>query len=72
VSALTLQLLSWIASRPRTYAEAMDAWRSNCPRHSVWEDALVDRLIEVDSSGGTMDQSAVRLTSAGRAILDRH
>jgi hypothetical protein len=72
VSALTLQLLSWVASRPRTYSEAMDAWRSTCPRHSVWEDAMIDRLIEVDMSGGAMDQSAVRLTAAGKAVLDQH
>src|SRR5262245_30921641 len=29
---LTLELLRWIDSRPRTYAEAMEAWRSTCPR----------------------------------------
>jgi hypothetical protein len=31
VSAPTLELLAWIAARPRTYAEAMEAWRSDCP-----------------------------------------
>jgi len=25
----------------------MEAWRSNCPRHSVWEDAILEGLIEV-------------------------
>ena len=29
--ALTLQFLAWIAESPRTYAQAMDAWRSTCP-----------------------------------------
>ena len=68
--ALTLELLTWISSRPRTYAEAMEAWRSNCPRHSVWEDSLADGLIEVASGGDTLDQSAVALTAKGRAMLD--
>ena len=28
VSPTTLEFLTWIAHRPRTYAEAMDAWRT--------------------------------------------
>ena len=39
-AGLRLQFLSWVAASPRTYAEAMDAWRTSCPRLSVWEDAL--------------------------------
>jgi hypothetical protein len=66
---LTLELLTWIASRDRTYAEAMDAWRSNCPRHPVWEDALAGGLIQVVESGETMDESKVILTAAGKAVL---
>jgi hypothetical protein len=41
VSLLMLEFLTWVSSRPRTYAETMGAWRSTCPRHTVWEDALV-------------------------------
>jgi len=33
---------TWVLSRPRTYAEAMEAWRSHCPRHTVLDDALGD------------------------------
>jgi hypothetical protein len=69
VSLLLLQFLDWVSSRPRTYAEAMDAWRSSCPRHTVWEDALIDGLIQVES-GGPEQQSEVTLTARGRAILD--
>jgi hypothetical protein len=61
-SPLTLELLAWISSRPRTYAEAIDAWRSNCPRHPVWDDALSDGLVRVSRSG-------VVLTAAGEAAL---
>ena len=27
MSTLTEQFLAWVADRPRTYAEAMEAWR---------------------------------------------
>jgi hypothetical protein len=69
VSPLVIEFLSWIASRPRTYAEAMDAWRSHCPRHPVWDDALNDGLIEVGGRGGPGQPSIVALTPKGRALL---
>jgi hypothetical protein len=69
VSLLTLEFLKWISSRPRTYSEAMEAWRSTCSRNSVWEDALIDGLIQVEG-GNTMNQSKVILTARGRAVLD--
>ena len=68
MTALTLEFLTWIARRPRTYAEAMEAWRSNCPRQSVWEDALLDGLIQVDN-GASMNDSYVRLTPLGEAAI---
>ncbi len=69
VTLLTLEFLAWTASRPRTYAEAMEAWSSRCPRNSVWEDALTKGLIQVGSAE-TMGQSKVILTPRGRAVLD--
>jgi hypothetical protein len=68
-SPLLLQFLDWVASRPRTYAEAMDAWRTSCPRLTVWEDALIEGLIQV-VSGGPAQPSAVTLTPRGKALLD--
>lgn len=68
---LTLELLNWVSVCPRTYAETMEAWRTTCPRHSVWEDALADGLVEVVDSGKTMGQSAVMLSALGRAVLNR-
>jgi len=71
VSRLTLDLLEWIASRPRTYTETMEAWRTNCPGFPIWEDAVDDGLVWVESQSGTpMDQTRVLLTAHGRAILD--
>ena len=63
-NALLLELLTWISSR-RTYGETMEAWRTNCPRHSVWEDALIAGLVRLD--GGAQE---VVLTSQGRALLN--
>lgn len=60
--APTVELLSWIASRPRGYVESIEAWKSNCPRLAVWDDAVTAGLIRV--SNGT-----VTLTPAGQALL---
>lgn len=68
--ALTLQFLDWVDARPRCYAEAMEAWRSTCPRLSIWEDALRDGLVRLDrGDAGTMQQSKVTLTLKGRELL---
>jgi hypothetical protein len=65
---LTIQLLEWVADRPRTYAEAIDAWKSNCPRLSVWDDATIDGLIRANRDDGA--ELTVELTAAGRALLE--
>ena len=48
---LTLQFLSWVEERPRTYGDAMDRWRTSCPRLSIWEDACIDGLVEFGAGG---------------------
>ncbi len=68
MSPPVLELLEWISRRPRTYADAMDAWRTTCPRHSAWEDALLDGLIEVIESSDALP-SLVFVTSRGQALL---
>jgi len=68
---LTLQFLTWVADRPRTYGEAMDRWRTTCPRLSIWEDALIEGLVQIENRAGMpRDASAVTLTRRGRALLD--
>jgi hypothetical protein len=64
VPAPTLQLLMWIGEQPRSYAETMEAWRTSCPRLSVWEDAVADELVRVD-------RGRVLLTAAGRDLVGR-
>jgi len=71
VRSLTLDFLAWIASQPRSYAEAMEAWRTSCPRFTIWEDAIDDGLIRVESNGTRLGQATVVLTPRGRAVLDK-
>jgi hypothetical protein len=68
ITLLQRQLLEWIAHRPRSYAETMEAWRSSCPRLSVWEDSLIDGLVQVIERA--CNQAVVELTERGRAILE--
>jgi len=64
VSTPTLELLEWVARRPRSYGETMEAWRTHCPRLSVWDDAVIDGLVRVADR-------RVLLTTRGQAFLGR-
>ena len=65
-----LEFLGWVAARPRTYADAMEAWRTSCPRLSAWEDATNDGLVRVEQGAATRHAEAiVRLTERGAAFL---
>ena len=46
--ALILDLIEWVAARERTYEDTMDAWRTSCPRLTVWEDSIDRGLITVE------------------------
>ncbi|MYZ50465.1 hypothetical protein [Propylenella binzhouense] len=69
-AALMRDLLAWIALRPRSYGEAIDAWRTNCPRMPVWEDALESGLLRVEA-GGAMRARQVVVTAKGAALIGR-
>jgi hypothetical protein len=69
VNSLLLEFLTWIASRPRTYNEAMEAWQSHCPRQTIWEDAIIEGLIEFHRSGSRSDPE-IALTPRGKALLN--
>jgi hypothetical protein len=62
VNALTVEMLTWFGSREVTYAEAIDAWHSHCPRLTIWEDALADELIRIE-------RGVVTVTERGRVAL---
>jgi|SRR5579862_5117419 len=65
MTPLVLELLAWIAAKPRSYGETMAAWRSSCPQASVWEDATSAGLVEVVSGGNGLDAAVVRLDARG-------
>jgi hypothetical protein len=56
------ELLLWLGERPRSYEDTIEAWRSNCPRHPVLDDAFTDGLVRVAGS-------VVVLTDRGRQLL---
>ena len=65
--ALILDLVEWIAAQPRTYDAVMDAWRTSCPRLTIWEDAVDEGLVACQRSGG--GTTLVKVTERGRALL---
>jgi hypothetical protein len=65
-SLIMLQFLAWVADRPRTREQAVEAWHS-CPHISVWEDAIVDGLVRIENDG----RRTIALTSRGAAALEK-
>jgi hypothetical protein len=65
--ALLLDLLEWLAVKPRPYAEVMAGWRTSCPRLPVWEDAVDLGLVE--RCAGENGETLVQVTPAGEARL---
>jgi hypothetical protein len=68
LTPLTIDFLRWLDSEPRDYIDVMDAWRTSCPRLTVWEDAIDAGLItRTHVAGGPLQ---VSLTQAGKDFLD--
>lgn len=67
---LVLDLVEWVAARPRRQAEVLEVWRTSCPRLTVWEEALDRGFVErcPSAAGITM----VATTAAGLTFLRRH
>jgi hypothetical protein len=66
---LMIEFLSWLSTRRRTYSEAMNAWQSTCPRHTIWEDAIIDGYIAINRQEMLQDPE-VALTASGLALLN--
>ncbi len=67
---LILDLLEWAAREPRAYADVMDAWRTSCPRLTVWEDAIDRGLLRREFMGGK--GVVVTVMTDGWALLGAH
>ncbi len=63
IDPLIQDLVEWIARKPRPYAEVMDAWRTSCPRLTVWEDAVDRGFVATRSE---TDGITVHATAEGR------
>jgi hypothetical protein len=66
-SALTVDLLRWIDARPRRYDDTIEAWKTSCPRLSIWDDAVIEGLVRIERSAGV--SATVALTELGHALL---
>jgi hypothetical protein len=65
--SLVFDLVEWVAKQPRAYAEMLDAWRTSCPRLTVWEDAIERGLVMRKPVAG--QGTIVVVTDAGRRSL---
>jgi hypothetical protein len=68
LTPLVLDLLEWIAAKPRPYTEVMDAWRTSCPKLTVWEEANDRRFVTQRRANGS--EAMVELTPHGRTFLE--
>jgi hypothetical protein len=62
ITSSTVELLAWVSDRERSYADVVEAWKSNCPRLAVWDDAVTAGLV-------TARRDRVALTERGLAAL---
>ena len=69
--ALVLDLVEWIARESRSYREVIEAWRTSCPRMTIWEDAVDDGYV-IREAGEPGVGTRIRVTPAGEAFLRRH
>jgi hypothetical protein len=67
IDPLILDFLEWLETRPRPYSEVMEAWRTSCPRLTVWEDAADAGYVERRRAPGQAPM--VALTPSGLARL---
>jgi predicted transcriptional regulator len=67
IEPLIFDLVEWVAQKPRTHADVMNAWRTSCPRLTVWEDALDRGLVARKKAG---QQAIVVVTPRGLKFLE--
>jgi hypothetical protein len=66
--ALIFDLLEWLANGNRTYEDVMDAWRTSCPKLTIWEDASDRGLVAFERVN---ECRFVRPSPAGLALIDQ-
>jgi hypothetical protein len=64
---LVLDFVEWIAREPRAYSEVIGAWKTSCPRLTIWEDAADLGLVARESVAGV--GLVVKVTPDGMKVL---
>ena len=67
---LVLDLIEWIAREPRVYSEVIAAWRTSCPRLTIWEDAVDRGYVAREAVAGF--GVIVTVTEDGEKLLREH
>jgi hypothetical protein len=67
---LVLDLVEWIARKPRLYSEVIETWRTSCPRLTIWEDAVDRGFVAREAVAGMGVRVAV--TESGEKFLRAH
>ena len=67
---LVLDFVEWIAREPRIYSEVIAAWRTSCPRLTIWEDAADRGYVSRETITGV--GWIVTVTEAGEKLLRAH
>ena len=67
LKSLVLDMLEWMGPEPRPYTEVIEAWRTSCPRLTVWEDAVEGGYVTCEAIDGR--GVLVSITPHGRALL---
>jgi len=67
---LVLDFVEWIAREPRAYSEVIGAWKTSCPRLTIWEDAADRGYVARETVAGF--GLVVKITEDGRNILRTH
>jgi hypothetical protein len=66
-ASLVADLVEWIATQPRSYADVMEAWRTSCPRFPIWDDVVDHRFVARVHEEGLGEM--IHVTPAGQAFL---
>ena len=71
--SLILDLLEGVASTPKSYEDVMNAWRTSCPRLTIWEDTLDAGYLKVLNKEVHVTAGGLEFLSArrGRASASR-
>ena len=68
--SLVLDLVEWVAREPRPYQEVIAAWRTSCPRLTIWEDAVDSGYVARAGTSGSL--AMVVVTDDGKEWLRAH